>query len=202
MKLVVLNIFLVLGLNALAQDHKKVIDTINTLEEAEAYAAKYSEVSMSMVNPEKDGFLFDHIDTSNMQQHIGETTNFFGRSTKLLKDTVISMVNIQVIAMDLSKVSLETAELLLKQMKKRLANEETYWDLRKKYGHTSAIFSSGPELTSVVSEKYSVNLVNTQEQNVYDWKMDERENKIGIFIVAKIPHDVPAFYSISYNSNE
>jgi len=86
-------------------------------------------------------------------------------------------------------------------MKKRIVKGETYWDLKKKYGHTSAIFSSGPELVSTVLKLYGVDVTYTEKEQVIDWSAEGKTNKIGMLIIDKVPHLVPAFYAISYNSN-
>lgn len=186
------------GSVAYAQNHEENMQTINTVEEAQAYAASFSEVSCGLMNAEKDVIFFDEIDTADMASQIGTSYSFFGRTTKLIKDSVVSIVNVQIITIDLSKTSPETAEILLNQMKKRLENGETYWDLKEKYKHTSAIFSSSPEPALAIEAQYGLAVEDMTEGAQHSWETFGRTDKIGILIVDKPPHDVPGFYTISY----
>lgn len=181
-----------------AQNHEENFRTINTVQEAKDYAATFNEVQCGLMYAEKDVFFFDDIDTSNLQSEVGTTRSFFGRTTKLVKDSIISVVNVQVITLDLSEVSASTAEILINQMQKRLENGETYWDIKGKYEHTSARFTSSPEPTETVTKTYNVNADDLKKGNFFQWKTSGSSNKVGILIVDKDPHDVPGFYTISY----
>lgn len=181
-----------------AQNHEENFRTIHTIEQANAYAASFSEVSTGLVNAEKDVFFFDDIDTTDLAKQVGTTRSFFGRTTKLIKDSVVSIVNVQIISFDLSKVSAETAEILMSQMEKRLESGESYWDIKKKFGHTSAYFSSSPEPTETVAKQYSIEPDSMLEGSYFRWETFGSSNKVGILIVDDVPHDVPGFYTISY----
>jgi len=181
-----------------AQNHAPAISKINTIEDARIYASENRGVNFDIVNKENDAFLFDDIDTSNIHVSVGKTITLFGRSTKFIQDTLICMVNVQTIVFDLTKTSKDMADLLLNQIKKRLAKGETYWELKRKYSHTSAMFISGPIPMDEIIDNYQLNLKESEEGSQFE--IDNVSNKIGVLIVAKIPHRVLAFHSISYNS--
>lgn len=181
-----------------AQNHDENIKTIATVDEAKDYASSFSEVSCGLMNAEKDVLFFDEIDTTNLEDHIGTYHSFFGRTTKLLKDSIVSIVNVQMITLDLSKTSPETAEILLNQMKKRLANGESYWDIKQKYKHTSAFFSSSPEPAQDIERIYGLSQDQMTAGTQHTWQTFGRTDKIGILIVEEEVHDVPGFYTISY----
>lgn len=191
--LLCLNVATVFG-----QNHEENFRTINTVQEAKEYAATFNEVQSGLMYAEKDVFFFDDIDTSDLKSEVGTTRSFFGRTTKLVKDSIISVVNVQVITIDLSEVSESTAEILINQMLKRLENGESYWEIKSKYQHTSARFTSSPEPTETVKESYGVAADELTEGNYLQWETSGSSDKIGILIVEKAPHDVPGFYTISY----
>jgi hypothetical protein len=180
-----------------AQDHSKAIDRINTVQEAEAYAETYREVSVSFINAQSDRIVFDKIDTNDMSSNLGKEISFFGRMIKLLKDTTLNMVDVRMITFDLKEMDITTAELLRNQIKKRLEAGERYWDVKQKYGHTSAKFFSGPMYCDVFEGKTGLKGkdLNTNEIILFD--LDE--NSIGIVIPEKSSFPVPAFYTIGFN---
>ncbi len=181
-----------------AQGHDDWIAKINTIEDAKKYAKKHSDVIVSYVNAEKDRFLFDKVNTEDMEGHIGEVNTLFGRSTKFLKDTVLSMVDIQVIQFNNNDGEAETMEILRSQILKKLKSGETYWDMKKKYNHTSASFSSGPEMTDQVNKKYNINLDVYKKGSIIE--VQSGDNIKAIIILKVESHDVPAFCAISYNA--
>ncbi len=180
------------------QNHEENLRAVTTVQEANDYAASFSEVSCGLMHSEKDIVFFDDIDTANLASHVGTSRSFFGRTTKLIKDSIVNVVNVQIITFDLSQMSSETAEILLGQMEKRLANGESYWDIKQKFGHTSAQFSSAPEIVEKVETTYNI----TEEQmtlgSYYRWERLGSTNKIGLLIVDGEPHEVPGFFTISY----
>lgn len=180
------------------QNHSQAIASISTVEAARNYAHKYREVSVSLINAESDRLVFDEIDTVNIESNNGKSFSFFGRNIKLLKDTALMMADIQVISFDLTSTSRETSELLRSQMIKRLENGETYWDLSKKYAHTSAQFRSGPRYMSEIMRDFSLRMDDAiaGDQFLYD----NSKSEMGILIVNKTPFSVLAFYTIGYNS--
>jgi hypothetical protein len=141
---------------------------------------------------------FDDIDSSKLESYVGTTKTFYGRSTKLIEDTMLSMVSVQVITFDLSKISKETAEVLRSQMIKKLEEGETFWFLKSKFGHTSALFESSPEITQAVVSKYSIEESQFEKGKYYTWEIVGSKEQIGILIVSTVPHQVPGFFTISY----
>lgn len=190
-------IFLLTHFNVFCQGHENWISKISTVEDALRYASKHKDVLVSFVNSEKDVFLFDSIDTSNLSSHVGQSSTLFGRTTKFLKDTMITMVDIQVILFDTAAMPSETIDVLKPQMLKRIHEGEKFWDLKKKYAHTSTSFISGPEIVQDVLIKYNVNVEYAQAGAIYEFNVGGRQ---GIIIVNIAAHKVPAFYAISYNS--
>jgi len=180
-----------------AQDHSKAIEKINTVQEAEAYAETYREVSVSCINAQSDRIVFDKIDTNDMPSNLGKEISFFGRTIKLLKDTTLNMVDVRMITFDLKEMDISTAELLRNQIKKRLEAGERYRDVKQKYDHTSAKFFSGPMYCDVFEGKTGLKGkdLNTNEIILFD--LDE--NSIGIVIPEKSSFPVPAFYTIGFN---
>lgn len=190
--------FVLLNFCVLAQNHEIAIKEVNSMESAKLYAGRFNDVSCSIVNLENDTFLFDKVDTAKVEESVGVTTTLFGRSTKFIKDTVVTMVEVRTIVFDLTKTSKDMAEILLSQMQKRLDKGESYWDLKKKYSHTSALFNSGPVTEQNVQSKYAIDLTSTSSSEKYD--IDVNNNLLGLLIVIKEPHNVPGFYVISYNA--
>lgn len=180
-----------------AQDHSKAIERINTVQEAEAYAETYREVSVSFINAQSDRIVFDKIDTNDMSSNLGKEISFFGRTIKLLKDTTLNMVDVRMITFDLKEMDISTAELLRNQIKKRLESGERYWDVKQKYGHTSAKFFSGPMYCDVFEGKTGLKGKNLNTNEIILFELGE--NSIGIVIPEKSPFPVPAFYTIGFN---
>lgn len=180
------------------QNHSENFENIHTVAEAKSYAASFNEVNCGLMTAEKDVFFFDELDTANLAGEVGLTKSFFGRTIKLLKDSIVSMVDVQIITLDLSIISSGTAEILLGQMLKRLENGETYWDLKSKFGHTSAQFSSAPEPVDDITKRYNLSNDQMIEGNYYRWETFGSIDKIGIIIVDEEPHNVAGFYTISY----
>lgn len=190
-------IVLLLSCSLWSQNHKEYVDTIQSIESAESYAKRYSDVFVSRVTYDRDQMLFDNVDTSNMEAHIGETVSFFGRNTKFLEDTTFKMVELQTITFNFSSVDKSTAELLANQMIKRMDKGETYWDVRQKYSHTSAIFTSRPEYVDEMESRLNISFDDAQENSYMRLNM---ENSIIIVIVKKVPYLSPSFITVSYNS--
>lgn len=187
-----------LGAVSFGQNHHEWMPKITTVEDAERYASKHRDVSVTLVNSEQDRFLFDNIDTTDLRKHVGETNSLFGRSTKLLKDTLISMVDVQMIVFDPKKTSYETINILLEKMRAELGQGKSYWDLRKIYGDTDAKFWSGPEKTHIIEKTCDIDLSGSRSGDQIDLKSNEV--KVGMLFLSKAPHKVHAFYSISYNN--
>jgi hypothetical protein len=178
------------------QNHRENLRTINTLEEAKSYASSFEEVFTGTVNLEKDVFFFDEIDTSKMSSYVGTSISSFGKTTKLLQDSVFNIVNIQLIRLDFDKMPEETADILMGQMLKLLNKGSSYWDLKKRFSHTSAHFSSAPEIVEEISAEYGVLEDQMTEGAFYEWEKSGKSK--GIIIVEKLPHFVPGFTTISF----
>lgn len=178
------------------QNHSENFQVITTPEQAEEYASSFREVFTANINMESDVFFFDDIDTSQMESYVGTTRSFFGKTTKLIQDSLFNVVNVQVIRFDLTKVSPETAEILAGQMKKMLEQGQTYWDLKTRFSHTSARFISSPEVVEEVAEKYDITEVEMIKDSYFEWKIEEKS--MGFIIIDKEPHLVPGFCTISY----
>ena len=190
--------FIVFTVSAFSQGHESWITRISTVEDANIYASKHSDVIVSFVNLEKDLFLFDGIDTANLAQHVGESQTLFGRTTKFLEDTSILMIDLQFIEFDTSSSSEETVNVLHSQILQRLREGESFWTLKKKYAHTSTAFSSGPELVDEVMNNYQLDLHNAEPGGIYEYTKAGRR---GIIVVNKGAHKVPGFYAVSFNSS-
>jgi hypothetical protein len=198
MKLLLASLACLSFLNSFSQNHAENVRSIETVEEANTYAAGFREVSVSLMNAEKDVIFFDDIDTSDLAKHVGESRAFYGRTTKLIDDSIISLINVQIISFDLTKISKETAELMLSQMFKKLEAGESYWSLKKKYAHTSAQFTSSPEALASVTSKYNLTESELTEGSKLNWEIVGSKSQVGIIIVSKAAHSVPAFYTLSY----
>lgn len=200
MKLLLASIACLTILFSFSQNHEQNVRSINTIEQAKSYASDYREVSVSLMNAEMDAMFFDDIDTSNLEKYVGVSKTFFGRTTKLIEDSIIEVINVQVISFDLSKISKETAELMLAQMIKRLAAGESYWALKKKYAHTSAKWSSSPVPLTTVTNTYKVSNSELEVGSNHKYEIVGSKSQIGIVIVEKAAHFVPAFYTLSYTN--
>ena len=98
---------------------------------------------------------------------------------------------------DLNKKSEESARILQYQIKKRLANGETYWTVKEKFNHTSAYFYSGPRILERIRVLSPDKLMDQDSE----WVEYEYENLRGLLrVVGKRP-ETKAFYVIGYNSN-
>mmetsp|Transcript_11240 Transcript_11240/g.15155 ORF Transcript_11240/g.15155 Transcript_11240/m.15155 type:complete len:206 (+) Transcript_11240:28-645(+) len=178
------------------QNHAENLETINTEEEAEDYASGFQEVFTGTVNIESDVFFFDDIDTSNLEAHVGTLKSSYGKTSKLIKDSMFNIVNVQVIRFDLKKISPETAEILMSQMKKLLDRGDSYWDVKERFAHTSAKCSSSPQIVEEVSEEYNILESQMTENAYFEWVRDG--DSAGIVIIEKEPHEVPGFFTISF----
>lgn len=198
MKLLLISIACFSILYTNAQNHEENVRSIKTIEQANSYASSFREVSVSMVNAEKDVMFFDDIDTSDLSKYVGTSKTFFGRTTKLIDDSMLQIINVQIISFDLSTISKETAELMVAQMVKKLNEGEGFWSLKKKYAHTSAHFCSSPESLNAITTKYDLLEKDLEVGKTLNWEIVGRKNEVGILIVEKAAHLVPAFVTLSY----
>lgn len=182
-----------------SQFHEMNIREISEISEAQAYASRYGEVSFGLVNSELDVFLFDGVDMNNMKASVGKVNTLYQRRTKFLKDTVISMMNLQVITFDAEHMSLDSANALIDLMMADYKLGLNYWKLMKKYESEFCQFSSGPIETDQLVGRYGVDLSNKRQDEIIKWSYPNRPNLPILIIIHKEAHPVPAFYAISYN---
>ena len=191
---------LLISATSWGQNHGDNLNKIHTLEEAEDYASKFREVFVGKVNAEKDVIFFDAIDTANLADYVGTFHSSIGRTVKLLKDSLFNGVHVQIIRLDLKKVSPETAGILLDQMKKLLERGDTFWEVRDRFSHTSAQFTSGPQLVDDVTAKYGVGEDEMLQNAYFEWEQSNRS--VGIVIIDEEPHPVPGFCTVSFLTND
>jgi hypothetical protein len=175
------------------------IRKISELSEAKAYASRYSEVSFGLVNPELDVLLFDSVDLSNMRASVGKITTLYQRRTKFLKDTVISMMNLQVISFQMELISIDSATALMQEIEEDYARGLNYWQLLKKYGSPACHFHSGPVETDQVPLRYGMNPADRRESDIIRSTYPNRPGAPMLIIIKEASHPVPAFFAISYN---
>ncbi len=194
------SILLVIGVAgvARAQMHEENIPKINTVEEAIEYANKYREVSVEIVNSERDVFLFDHVDLDNLSASVGKINTLYQRRTKFLKDTMITMVNVQTIDFNNQLIDIDSANALIDLIMKDYKNGSSYWDLMKKYQSASCRFDSGPVATEALEKRYGSTLTERKKDEIFKWSYPNRPNLPVIIIIHEEAHPVPAFYAISY----
>jgi hypothetical protein len=181
-----------------SQNHSENISAIKTVDQANKYAASFRDVSVSLLNAEKDVIFFDDIDTADLSKYVGTSRTFYGRTTKLIEDSIIDIINVQVITFDLSKTSKETANLMLGQISKKMDAGESFWALKKKYSHTSAVFTSSPEPLESVKRKFSLAEDALELGKKSNWEIVGSKDQVGLLIVEKAAHPVHAFFAISY----
>lgn len=178
------------------QNHGENFTTIKTIEDAKDYASGFREVFTGIVHFEKDVFFFDDIDTSKLESYVGTMRSSFGKRTKLIQDSMFNIVNVQIIEFDLKKISPETADILIGQMTKLLEKGESFWDVKKRFDHTSASFSSSPKVVGDVSDNYAVMEDQMNEGEFYQF--ENPGESIGIVLIDKKPHLVPGYFIVSY----
>lgn len=189
------------GSVAIAQNHLENIRKINTIAQAEDYAADFKEVTCGLMTAETDVFFFDEIDTSNMKHYVGITKSFWGRNIKLLKDTSVYMVHVQVITFDLNEVSKDSAELSMASIQERLSQGETYWKIKRDYTGAKVSFDSEPEVVFEAKSKFGITDEQVVQGAQYRWSAQDGSGKVGILIVDGEPEFVPGFYTISFLDN-
>lgn len=181
-----------------SQTHKDWMVKINTIEDAELYASKHSDVVVSFVNPEQDVFLFDDVNMNNLPAYIGQTKDLFGRSTKFLVDTTLSMADVKIIRFDINDIQYATLDKLLGEVELGLSQGKTYWDIQKELNDTDAIFWSGPIRTDKMEDEFKVDLNDTSNGSIVP--IFTSGVKTGLIIISKPPHEVSGFFSITYTS--
>ena len=189
--------FLSLSCLYFAQNHKEEIKKLASIDEARNYATKYREVSVSLIDEHRDKFLFAQLDTSDLKSNIGKEFDNYGRVTVIIQDTLVDMVEIELIQFDLNKTSEESTEILMSQLKKRMANGDDYYSLKEKFDHTSAYFYTGPRIIQ------RIKLLSTEQlqSNPEEWKEFSYEDLRGYIRLKTEVKAAKAFHVIGYNSN-
>lgn len=181
------------------QFHDSNIPKISSLNEAKLYASRYSEVSFGIVNYEKDVFLFDNVDLSNPAASVGKINTLYHRRTKFLKDTTVRVVNIQMIEFS-NSLSNDSVVALMKRIKSDHTKGLSYWSLMKKYHSTTCTFSSAPETSDDLAEKFGNDFTNRKAREIIEAELRNQQSHPVLIIIEKEAHEVPAFYAISYNA--
>lgn len=187
-----------LCLGANAQKHDEAIREINSLEEAKAYASQYSEVSFGLVNSELDVFLFDKVDLSNPSASVGKSYTMYQRRTKFLKDTSITMMNVQVIEFDPDQISPDSTNVLIAEIMESYKEGTSYWNLMKKYRNESCKFTGGPSSTDELLKRFGSRFEDHTKNDIFTWRYTAHPESPVIIIIHQDAHAVPAFYTISY----
>lgn len=189
--------FIVFSSLSFAQNHKEEIKKLASVDEARSYASKYREVSVGLIDENRDRFLFGQLDTSDLKSNIGKEFDNYGRVTVIIQDTLVDMVEIELIQFDLNKTSEESTEILMSQLKKRMANGDDYYSLKDKFDHTSAYFYTGPKIVQGIMLLSPEELLTNSEE----WKTFSYGDLRG-YIRLKTPvKAAKAFHVIGYNSN-
>ena len=199
MKQAILLLMCIYSAFSIAQFHDNNIPKISTLEDAKAYADRYGEVSFGLVNSEMDVFLFDEVDTSNMKASIGVMNTIYQRRTKFLKDTIVTIVNVQIIEFNNEMIDIDSANVLIAEIIEKYESGTSYWNLLKEYRNESCTFNSGPSSTEFLHERFGTTLEDRQRGEIFKWSYSNRPNLPLIIIIQEEAHEVPAFYAISYN---
>lgn len=179
-----------------SQNHTEEVKKITSIQEARAYASKYREVSISMINEVKDKYIFSSLDTVDAKSNIGKSFEDYGRVSRIVSDTLINLAEIELIQFDLSKTSEETYEILMGQIRKRIDAGATYWEVKDKFSHTSAYFFSGPRSTG------SLKIVDVLElkDKTGEWVYFEYEDLRGLIRIKNMKEKVQAYYILGYNA--
>lgn len=195
-------IFLVLGVTASfsvsAQRHDEEIPKIKSIEEARAYAARYKEVSVDVVDSERDVFLFDNVDLNNLEASVGNVKTLYRRRTRFLKDTIVTVLDIQTISFNTELVSAEAAKVIVDSILVDYKNGYSYWDLMKKYRSATCFFDSGPQQTNALNKRYGSTMEERKRKEAFEWSFSDKPNFPIVVIIYREAHEVPAFYAISY----
>lgn len=199
MNRILLLIFGCVCLSAYGQFHDNNIPKIESVDAAKEYADRYREVSVNLVNSEMDVFLFDEVDTGNMKASVGKISTIYRRRTKFLKDTVVTLVNVQTIEFDHDKISIDSANVLIDEIIKKYNAGTSYWNLMKQYRSESCKFNSGPSPTELLKKRYGCTLEDRKKDEIFKWSYSNRPSLPIIIIINEEAHPVPAFWAISYN---
>ncbi len=180
------------------QFHDYNISKITELNEAKEYASRYREVSFGIVNMHKDPFLFDAVDTSNLEGEIGRIVYIFNRGTKFLRDTLLEMVHIQVVEFNTDLLPADSIASWKKNVQNMLADGYGYWDVQKRYLNSGITFKSEPIDGREIIKLYGHEALEIDDKKFHKFRCPKNSKVDGWIVIDESPVYVPAFYSISY----
>lgn len=190
--------FLFWSVMSFGQFHDYNIGKITEIKEAKEYAKRYREVSFGIVNMHKDPFLFDAVDTSNLEGEIGRIVYIFNRGTKFLRDTLLEMVHIQVVEFNRDLVPADSIVQWRENVKNMLANGSSYWDVKKRYLNSGITFKSEPIDGKEIIKQYGLEALEIDDKKFHKFRAPKNSKIDGWIVIDESPVYVPAFYSISY----
>ncbi len=199
MKLTLLIISICALHSVYAQSHAEVVAKINSIEEAESFASKHRDVSVSIVDAENDVFLFDKIDTTIMSSYVGKVETIYRRSTKFLKDTIVNISNVQFVRFNSELISIQESKELVKSILEEHNNGMSYWSIMKKYQSDSVRFDGGPKLKDELIVEFNSDFSKKPLNQMFVTNSNNNSDYPMIALVRVQSHSVPAFIAISYN---
>ena len=180
------------------QFHDYNIGKITEIKEAKEYASRYREVTFGIVNMHKDPFLFDAVDTSNLEGEIGRIVYIFNRGTKFLRDTLLEMVHIQVVEFNTDLVPADSIAPWKENVRYMLENGSSYWDVKKRYLNSGITFKSEPIDGNEIMKQYGLEAMEIDDKQFHKFHAPKNSKIEGWIVIDESPVYVPAFYSISY----
>lgn len=180
------------------QFHDYNISKITELKEAKEYASRYREVSYGLINMHKDPFIFDAIDTSDMSGQVGKIIFIFNRGTKLLRDTLLEMVHIQVVEFNTDLVPADSIKPWKEKVESMIASGSSYWDIKKRFLNSGLTFKSEPIDGNEIMKIYGLEALKIDDKKFHEFKSPKNPKIDGWIVIDESPVFVPAFYSISY----
>lgn len=163
------------------------------------YAKRYREVSVGIVDAERDVFLFDGVDTSQLDAHIGEVKTVYRRRTKFIKDTSVYLASVHTIVFDELKISADSAHFLAEKMEQMYDRGVSTWGLMKAFENESCRFESGPVTREELEQRYGFVLNGLKNGDLIIRPNADHSDYPVILIFREAVHKVPAFFVISYN---
>jgi hypothetical protein len=190
--------FLFWSMISYGQFHDYNISKITELKEAREYASRYREVSYGIVNMHKDPFLFDAVDTSNLEGEIGRVVFIFNRGTKFLRDTLLEMVHIQVVEFNTDLVPSDSISSWKQSVGDMLSGGSSYWDVKKRFLNSGITFKSEPIDGHEIMKQYGLEALEIDNKKFHKFQVPKNSKIDGWIVIDESPVYVPAFYSISY----
>lgn len=202
MRLLLQFLFLCLSASVFSQFHDQNIKGIKTVQQAVDYAKRYREVSVGIVDAERDVFLFDSVDTTQLEAYIGETKTVYRRRTKFIKDTSVYLASLHTIVFDELKISADSAHVLATQIEKMYDRGVSTWGLMKSFENESCRFESGPVTQEELEQRYHLISNDLKNGDLLKQPSKDHPDYPVILIFREVVHKVPAFFVIAYNVAE